>query len=125
MAELTISCPNCKTEIKLTESLAGPLIEATRRDYEARIEHIQLAITAREEELNRERASLAQEKDAIDERVLAKLKSERESIAADETRKAKLLLRGEIEQKAKELSDLQEVLGDRESKLALAQKAQA
>ena len=33
MSEPTIICPNCKTEIKLTELLAAPLIEATRRDY--------------------------------------------------------------------------------------------
>jgi hypothetical protein len=26
MTEPTITCPNCKTEIKLTESLAGPRI---------------------------------------------------------------------------------------------------
>lgn len=36
MTESTIICPNCKTEIKLTESLAAPLLEATRRDFEQR-----------------------------------------------------------------------------------------
>jgi hypothetical protein len=30
MTDPTIICPKCKTEIKLTESLAVPLIEATR-----------------------------------------------------------------------------------------------
>lgn len=34
MTEPIIICPNCRTEIKLTESLAASLIEATRRDYE-------------------------------------------------------------------------------------------
>jgi hypothetical protein len=29
MSDQTITCPNCKTEIKLTESLAAPLLEAT------------------------------------------------------------------------------------------------
>lgn len=33
MTEPTITCPNCKTEIKLTESLAAPLIESIRRGY--------------------------------------------------------------------------------------------
>ena len=28
MTDTTIICPNCKTEIKLTESLAVPLLEA-------------------------------------------------------------------------------------------------
>ena len=31
MAEPTITCPNCKTEIKLTESLAAPLIVHTTK----------------------------------------------------------------------------------------------
>ena len=31
MTEQTIVCPNCKTEIKLTESLAAPLIEVVRK----------------------------------------------------------------------------------------------
>ena len=29
MTEPTITCPHCKSEIKLTESLAAPLIEST------------------------------------------------------------------------------------------------
>lgn len=38
MTEPTIICPNCRTEIKPTESLAAPLLEATRRDFEQRQE---------------------------------------------------------------------------------------
>jgi hypothetical protein len=37
MTEPTITCPNCKSEIKLTESLAAPLIEATRKQYEQQL----------------------------------------------------------------------------------------
>lgn len=37
MTEPTIICPNCKTEIKLTESLAAPLIESTRKQFERRL----------------------------------------------------------------------------------------
>lgn len=37
MTEPTIICPNCKTEIKLTESLAAPLIEATPRQFEQKV----------------------------------------------------------------------------------------
>jgi hypothetical protein len=36
-AEPTIICPKCKTEIKLTESLAAPLVESIRLDYEERL----------------------------------------------------------------------------------------
>lgn len=37
MTEPTITCPSCKTEIKLTESLAAPLLESTRKQYEQQI----------------------------------------------------------------------------------------
>jgi len=37
MSEPTITCPSCKTEMKLTESLAASLLESTRRDYESRL----------------------------------------------------------------------------------------
>ena len=35
MTEPTITCPKCKEEIKLTESLAAPLIAATRHEMKA------------------------------------------------------------------------------------------
>lgn len=37
MTEPMIVCPNCKIEIKLTESLAAPLIEATRKRFEQQL----------------------------------------------------------------------------------------
>lgn len=37
MDEPTIICPTCKNDIKLTESLATPLIESTRKEYEGRL----------------------------------------------------------------------------------------
>ncbi len=44
MAEPTITCPNCKTEIKLTESLAAPLVESIRRDVLQRVNWSSLMI---------------------------------------------------------------------------------
>lgn len=40
MTEPIITCPNCKTEIRLTESLAAPLIAATRQQFEKQIERV-------------------------------------------------------------------------------------
>jgi hypothetical protein len=37
MAEPTIMCPSCRTEIRLTESLAAPLIAATRAQFELQL----------------------------------------------------------------------------------------
>jgi hypothetical protein len=125
MNEPTIICPSCKTEIKLTESLALPLIEATRKEYEQKIHTIQAEIGTREEELAKERTRLTKEREGIDEQVAQKLVAERERISAEESRKARLLVSVDLNQKAQELADLNEVLRARDEKLAEAQQAQA
>jgi len=100
MAEPTITCPNCKTEIKLNESLAGPLLEATRQDFEQRLKQ-------------------------KDTDLAAKLKEEATKIAAEEARKAKFALSTELDQKTRALADLETTLTENNTKLAEAQKAQA
>ncbi|MBX3387248.1 MAG: DUF2130 domain-containing protein [Phycisphaeraceae bacterium] len=125
MTEPTIVCPSCKTEIKLTESLAAPLIESTRRQYEQRIVEKDADIAKREFALKEQQAALAKAKDEIDDQVATKLKAERTVIAAEEAKKARVAMGNDLEQKAKELAELNEVLKQRDEKLAEAQKAQA
>ncbi|MGD2063414.1 MAG: DUF2130 domain-containing protein [Nitrospirota bacterium] len=125
MAEPTITCPNCKAEIKLTESLAAPLIEATRREYEQRLARKDADVAKREAALHERAEALSKAQETIDDQVAARLKDERSKIAAEEGRKAKLALATDLDQKTKELADLQEVLSQRDAKLAEAQQAQA
>jgi hypothetical protein len=125
MTEPIIVCPNCRAEIKLTESLASPLIESTRKEYERKIQQIQVGISQREAELNSRQQAIDKEKESIDEQVRLKLRVERERISAEESRKARLLTSADLERKDKEVAELQEVLKERDSKLAAAQQAQA
>jgi hypothetical protein len=125
MTEPTVTCPNCKTEIKLTESLAAPLIEATRRGFEQRLAQKDADVAKRETEIKNREEALAKAKEAIDDQVAEKLKLERSKISADEAKKAKAASASDLEQKAREIADLQEVLKSREAKLAEAQNAQA
>jgi hypothetical protein len=125
MSEPTITCPNCKTEIKLTESLAAPLIESTRRDYEKRLALKDTDIARKEESLREREEAVSKAKQAIDDQVAEKLLLERAKIVSEESKKAKLALQSDIDQKARELAELQEVLTQRDVKLAEAQKAQA
>lgn len=117
-AEPTITCPNCRTEIKLTESLAAPLIESTRREYEQRIAQKDGDIAKREQAIKEREAALAREKEAVDQQVAEKVKQERARIAVEESKKAKLALANDLDQKAKEVADLQDVLKQRDEKLA-------
>ncbi|HJX54860.1 MAG TPA: DUF2130 domain-containing protein [Polyangia bacterium] len=125
MAEPTITCPNCHTEIKLTESLAAPLIEATRRNFEQRLSSVQAEMAERETALRTREEELGKEREAIDAQVADRLRCARPQIEAEAGQRARLALADDIEQKAKQIVDLQDVLKQREGKLAEAQKAQA
>jgi hypothetical protein len=125
MTEPTISCPKCKTEIKLTESLAAPLIQATRREYERKIKQKEDEINEREAALRKDRIALSKAKESIDQQVATRLRAERQKIADEEQKKARRLLAADLEKQALELSDLRQMIQDREAKLAEAQKAQA
>ncbi len=129
MTEPTITCPNCKTEIKLTESLAAPLIESTRRQFEQRLAQKDSEIIQREQAMREKEKQLAEDKRRLEEQVAdqvaEQLKAERARVIAEESKKAKLASAAELENKARELTELQEVLKSRDEKLAEAQKAQA
>jgi hypothetical protein len=121
----TIICPQCKAEIKLTESLAAPLIESTRQVYEQRIADKDAEVAKREKAIREQQAALAKAQETVDDQVAEKLKAERTRIAEEEAKKARLLLADDLKTKTEELTELQEVLKKRDEKLAEAQKAQA
>ena len=125
MTEPTITCPKCKEEIKLTESLAAPLIESTRREFQERLAKKDVDIAKRESTLHEREEALSKEKETIDDQVAERVQKERATIVAEEAKKAKLILATDLERKAKEVTDLQDILKQRDEKLAEAQKVQA
>jgi hypothetical protein len=125
MSEPTIICPSCNTEIKLTESLAAPLLESIRRDYEKRLAQKEADAAKREAGIREREEAITRAKEQMDEQVADRVRSERGKIAAEEAKKAKLALQNDLDQKAKELAELSELMKEREAKLAEAQKVQA
>ena len=129
MTEPTITCPNCKTEIRLTESLAAPLIAATRQQFERQLAQKDEDIAKREQGIRDKEKQIAEAKRTLDDQVAdqvaAQLKAERARVVAEESKKAKQAAATELEGKARELADLQERYKANDAKLAEAQKAQA
>ncbi len=123
-SEPTIICPKCKTEIKLSESLAAPLIESTKRQYEAQLAKKDEDVAKREAALRVERTALDKDRESIDAQVTEKLAAERKRIAEEEAKKAQRAISTELEQKTTEIADLEKLLKDRDTKLTEAQKAQ-
>ncbi len=129
MTEPTITCPNCKTEIRLTESLAAPLIAATRKQFEQQLSQKDEEIAKREEGIRDKEKQVAEAKRNLDtqvaDQVASLLKAERSRVIEEESKKAKQAAANELDNKARELAELQDVLKIRDAKLAEAQQAQA
>jgi hypothetical protein len=125
MIDPIITCPNCRMAIKLTESLAAPLIESTKRGFELQMAQKEAEIGQREEAIQEQRTTLEKAREGIEEQVQNQLKGERVKIVQEEVRRATLLVSSDLEQKTREVAELSQVLVDRNAKLAAAQNAQA
>jgi hypothetical protein len=115
--EPTITCPSCKTEIKLTESLAAPLVESTRRQYEQRL-------ADKETEVSQRETAITKAQKSIDEQVKTKLAAERAAIVTVEAQKARTEVADEIARVKQEKTATEELLQDRNAKLLAAQKTE-
>jgi len=125
LEELTIKCTQCGNEIRLTESLAAPLIEATRKQYERQLAAKDSEVAAREAELRDSEAALSQKRAALDEEIDARLLGEQKRIAAEEAAKARKVVAADLDAKDAELATLQESLTNSASKIAELSRAQA
>jgi len=100
MNEPTIVCPNCNSEIRLTESLAAPLIAATRRQFEQQLQTERVRMSA-EESTKAKQASAAELQAKV--RELAELQellqSRNEKLALAQRAQAELI------KKQRELDD--------------------
>ena len=129
MTEPAITCPNCKTEIRLTESLAAPLIETTRKQFQQQIAQKDDEIAKREQGILEKERQLTISKNKLDEQVASQvedqLKIDRARITAEESRKSKQAFANDLEQRSREVAELQAILKSQEAKLTEAQKTQA
>jgi hypothetical protein len=105
-----ITCPKCSHEIKLNESLAAPLLEKTRKQFQSQLAAKETGFEKRAEQLNAQQQAINQAKQQLEEQVAARLKTERAQIAAAEAKKAREAAALELETKAKETADLREQL---------------
>lgn len=125
MSDMIIACPNCSTQIPLTESLAAPLLNATKQKHERELAQKDRDLETREKAVRDQQAALQQERASIDDKIAEKLDIERTRIGAEEAAKAKRLAAADVEAKIQQIADLNVVIADRDGKLAIAQKAQA
>lgn len=136
-----ITCPNCGTEIPLSETIAAPIIEQVRSETESKLRSAQEARVAAEKKLEEARQSIALEREEIEAEVSKRLsekltageKAQREKIRAelkaelDGAASREAEVRGELtkmrEQVQQALSEKQKAELSAESAKLEAQKA--
>ena len=64
MNEPSITCPQCKSEIKLTESLAAPLVKQTEERYRRMLEEQQKKVDGERDKLRAEAEALQNEQES-------------------------------------------------------------
>lgn len=125
MTDPIIICPACKAEIKLTDSLAAPLIADARRELTRDFETKLATLTTREDAVKVETERLEAAKALLEEQVASRLDSERAVISATAKAAAQQELADTLNEKEKSLGAANERLALQEVKLAEAQKTQA
>jgi hypothetical protein len=103
MTDPTLTCPSCRTEIKLTESLAAPLIADARKRYEAQLAQKEAQVAAREAAIRDQEQQLAAARQAIEAEIALRLDRERGKIAVAEALKAKRLVETDLDARARKL----------------------
>jgi len=114
MADQTIKCPNCGTQIPLTEALTGQIEQSMKLKYEAETAEKAKELDKEKTVLKQKAKELEAKGQAIDEQVAEQLKTERKEIAEAERKKILAehseqtkALEEELVEKSKKLSDMQ------------------
>jgi hypothetical protein len=110
----TITCPHCKAEVRLTESLAAPRVEATRAQFEAKLQAERATIAKAEQEKARLALAADIDRQAKDLADLKGVLAERDAKLAEAQR-----AQAEAIRKQRELDDAK-----RELDLSVEKKVQ-
>ena len=125
MTDPRITCPECKADIRLTESLAAPLVAQTRAAYEAKLKEQQQQLASREADLHKRQGEIAHAQANLEETLAERLAKERKSLIDQGAKLASSKLEFDMSQQAEEMKSLKDTLKAREQKLVEAQKQQA
>ena len=117
MADSTITCPNCKSDIPLGEAVAHRLREELAADFEKERQRLTQAISERE-------AKIASERKAIEERSRAVADEISRGLDVERAKLRDAALREAAEQSAVAMKDLQAQLESQQKRLAEAQGAE-
>jgi hypothetical protein len=117
-----IICPKCQAEIRLTESLAAPILAEAQRGFEDKLAEQQSELQKRTQESRDLSVAIRKREEELDAEVEARLRSVRQEISAVEAKKAQLVLGEQIQVRQEQIAELERIVAERDEKLAEARK---
>ncbi|MHC2253164.1 hypothetical protein ACVILK_002856 [Bradyrhizobium embrapense] len=120
-----IVCPKCSHQIPLTESIAAPLLEAERREFQAKLAAREGEFARKADDLRRQQDELAKARASVEEQIRQRLEAERKQVVAAEAKKAREQVASDLDAMKQRLEESEQLLEARNVKLAEAQQAQA
>ncbi|PHR60129.1 MAG: hypothetical protein COA43_07460 [Robiginitomaculum sp.] len=118
MSDPTLKCPDCGTTIKLNESLAGPLLAQARDEFTRKLR-------TQNDQMATQTAKIESERAAMASKLAQGIAAERQTIAGQESQKARQAAAKDLAAKAQETETLRQTLKENDIKLAKAQTAEA
>jgi hypothetical protein len=120
-----IVCPKCSHQIPLTESIAAPLLEAERREFQQKLAAREAEFGRKADDLRRQQSELVEAREGIEEQIRQRTAAERVQVAAAEAKKARQQVASDLAAMKQQLVENEALLKVRDAKLAEAQQAQA
>lgn len=125
MTDSTIKCPKCDHAFALTDTLAAPMIERVKQDYEKKLEEQQAEVEAQHVQLKLDRETLGKEQKALERRVEEELAKKIEDVKAEQYERAQRSLKQELDKKDQDHADISDLLKNTQEKLSESQKKEA
>ncbi|GIK51426.1 MAG: hypothetical protein BroJett014_03990 [Planctomycetota bacterium] len=122
--EPELTCPSCGAKIKLTESLAAPLVAATETKYRALLAKRDEEAEKRAVELEERETAVQEREQEFEEKVEAKVKEKQKALTAEAKKSAEISFKQRLESAEREKVDLEAIIEDKDKKLTEAQRVQ-
>jgi len=122
MAETSITCPHCHRSFELTTAMSSAIEAKLRQQIDADANRRTVELDAREKAIAEKAAAAERAKASVEEEITKRLANDRPAIAAAEAKKARDSVADEITKAQQEKNATEQLLKQREAKLAEAQK---
>jgi hypothetical protein len=110
MNQIILTCKKCGAEIELTDSLAAPLLEKAKGEFERKLAEKNTEINLQKEETEKRRSALEGAEEALDQTIAERVAAQMAKLSAAEAKKARDAVQSELNARDEELGNLKRSL---------------